>query len=229
MQSTDWTVLAPDGQAVPVCRGIQGDSGTLNDLVTGYTPVLMPHEDTSGNISLAPYNLITSWYWVYDGNNGTRPVPLQDLQAAYFENGSYAAEIVSALDANQDGALAGDELFLQTEEQQAVVANRLAGLGLANPRILGEVQPYNVNHSITTKEWAIKDCKACHSDASRVTMPIKLADSIPGDVLPEFVSGLNAQANGSTYIENGALYYKPSSSDTELYVFGHDRVPWRIQ
>jgi thiosulfate reductase cytochrome b subunit len=226
LQSYDWTVLSPDGQAVSSCRGVLGNSGTLNDLVTGYTPVLMPHEDASGNISLAPYNLITSWYWVYDGNNGTRPVSLDDLQAAYFENGSYAEEIVSALDRNQDGALAGDELTLQTAEQQSVIANRLSSLGLVNPRIVGEVQPYNVNHSVAAGEWAIKDCDTCHSDASRVTLPIKLADSVPGSVLPEFVSGLNVLPNGSIYMEDSALYYKPTTGDNKLYVFGHDRVPW---
>jgi thiosulfate reductase cytochrome b subunit len=225
-QTWDWTVLDSAGQVLKTCRGVEGEFTKIENLVSGYTPVLMPHVDVTGNTPLAPFNLITSWYWVYEGNNGTRPVRLEDLQAAYFENGDYAPEIVQALDTNQDGTLAEDELNLQTAEQQSVVAKRLSDLGLANPRIVGEVAPYNVNHSVATKEWAIKDCETCHADSSRITLPIKLADSVPGDVLPEFVGGLNVLANGNIYLEGGALYYQPKTGANNLYIFGHDRVPW---
>ena len=226
VQSYDWTVLTLNGEAASSCRGVLGDSGTLNDLVTGYTPVLMPHADREGGVALAPYNLITSWYWVYEGNNGLRPVRLEDLQAAYFENGNYAPAIVAALDSDRDGDISQSELILDTAEKQTLIASRLISLGLSNPRIVGEVQPYNVNHSVATKEWAVKDCTSCHSDSSRVTMPIQLAGYVPGGAVPEFVSGLNVLPNGSMYMEDGALYYRPSTSENNLYVFGHDRVAW---
>ena len=226
VQSYDWTVLQADGQPVSLCRGVEGNTATLNDLVTGFTPVLMPRENIDGNITLAPYNLITAWYWVYDSSNGSRPVRMADLQAAFFEDGSYAPEILQALDTDGNGSLSASELSLDTSEKQSVVAGRLAALGLQNPHIEAEVQPYSVNHNVAGSEWAIKDCQACHSDDSLITQPIQLASSISAGVQPEFVKDANTVASGSLYTENGALYYRPATRSQKLYVFGHDRVSW---
>jgi thiosulfate reductase cytochrome b subunit len=226
VQSYDWTVLQADGQAVRLCRGVEGNSATLNDLVTGFSPVLMPRENIDGNITLAPYNLVTAWYWVYDSSSGARPVRLADLQAAFFEGGSYAPEILRALDTDGNGSLSSSELSLDTAEKKSVVAGRLSALGLQNPHIEAEVQPYSVNHNVAGAEWAIKDCQACHSDDSRITQPIILASSIPGGVQPEFVKDANTATSGRLYTENGALYYRPATRNQKLYIFGHDRVPW---
>jgi thiosulfate reductase cytochrome b subunit len=226
VQSYDWTVLQADGQPVSVCRGVEGNTATLNDLVTGFTPVLMPRENIDGNITLAPYNLVTAWYWVYDSSNGSRPVRMADLQAAFFEDGSYAPEILQVLDSDRNGSLSASELSLDTSEKKSVVASRLSALGLQNPHIEAEVQPYSVNHNVAGSEWATKDCQACHSDDSLITQPIQLADTVPAGVQPEFVKDANTVASGSLYTENGALYYRPATRSQKLYVFGHDRVSW---
>jgi len=226
VQSYDWTVLQADGQPVRLCRGVEGTTATLNDLVTGFTPVLMPRENIDGNITLAPYNLVTAWYWVYKGSNGSRPVRIVDLQAAFFEDGSYAPEILQALDTDGNRSLSAAELSLDTPEKQSVVASRLAALGLQDPYIEAEIQPYSVNHNVTGSEWAIKDCQACHSDDSHITQPIQLTSSTIAGVQPEFVKDANTVASGSLYTENGALYYRPATRNQKLYVFGHDRVPW---
>jgi thiosulfate reductase cytochrome b subunit len=176
---------------------------------------------------LAPYNLITAWYWVYDDANGNpRPVRLADLQAAWFASGQYAPEVLQELDADGNGALNAGELKLDTPEKAAVIASRLQTLGLQNPRIIGEVQPYSVNHDVTRGEWAIKDCQTCHGDSSRITQPMQLAAYAPGGVLPEFVKDANVTANGELYTEGGALFYRPATAAQNLYVFGHDRAPW---
>ncbi len=52
-----------------------------------------------------------------------------------------------------------------------MVAARLTALGLANPHIEGEIQPYSVNHDVAGSEWATRDCQTCHSDNSRLTQP----------------------------------------------------------
>jgi thiosulfate reductase cytochrome b subunit len=226
VQSYDWTVLQANGQPVSVCRGVEGNTATLNDLVTGFTPVLMPRENIDGNITLAPYNLITTWYWVYDSSNGSRPVRMADLQAAFVEDGSYAPEVLQVLDSDRNGSLSTSELSLDTSEKKSVVASRLSALGLQNPHIEAEVQPYSVNHNVAGSEWAIKDCQACHSDDSLVTQPIQLASSISAGVQPEFVKDANTVASGSMYTENGALYYRPATRNQKLYIFGHDRVSW---
>ena len=122
-------------------------------------PVLLNRTNIDGQKLLAPYNLITTYYWVYDDANGNkRPVRLLDLEAAYFENGTYAADIVSAFDANSDGSLSDDELVIDSSAKEEAVKAKLASLGLNNPRIEGLTQPYSINHNVTRGENAVNDC-----------------------------------------------------------------------
>lgn len=226
VQSYDWTTLKADGTPLVACRGVQESASAQQALITGFTPVLMPRQNIDGGTPLAPYNLVTAWYWVYDSPDGERPVRQSDLEAAFFENGGYAAEVLAAFDQDDDGSLNETELKLDNSEKQAVIASRLAQLGLDNPRIAGEIQPYSINHNIASGEWAISDCKACHNDESKVAVPILLASSIPGGVQPEFVQDNNTTSDGAIYTQDGALYYQPISQSHELYVFGHSRVSW---
>jgi hypothetical protein len=87
------------------------------------------------------------------------------LQAAYFEGDRYAPAILQTMDTDRNGSLTGAELSLDTPEKQAVVADRLAALGLLNPRIASEVQPYSVNHNVASGEWAVKTAIR-HADSS---------------------------------------------------------------
>ena len=222
VQSYDWTVLRADAQPVSVCRGVDGNS--LEDLVTGFYPALLPRQNVDGKALLAPYNLATSWYWA-EGEQ-SQAISQETLKAAWFDGEAAAAEIVTALDSNHNGALEENELILDTSAKQAVVAGRLAALGVDNPHIVGEIQPYSINHGVAGGEWVIRDCQTCHSDASRITQPVKLANHIPGGVTPQFVSDSHTAAKGNLYTENGALYYRPATQSQNLYVFGHDRIPW---
>ena len=85
------------------CRGTEGKHRhNAYDLVTGYSPVLMQRSNIDGEIKLTPYNLISSWFWVY--GEPASPVPQDVLEAAWLEDGVYATPIVmAAFDANQDG------------------------------------------------------------------------------------------------------------------------------
>ncbi|HNT25107.1 MAG TPA: cytochrome b/b6 domain-containing protein [Anaerolineales bacterium] len=226
VQSYDWTVLTADSQPAAQCRGIEGDTGTIVDLVTGFQPVAMQRTNVDGDTMLAPYNLITSWYWVYEDAAGPRPVPLEELQAAWLDGGNYAAEVLQAFDADQDGQLSAAELRLDTPEKQALIAGRLAGLGLTNPRIEGVVQPYSINHNVTRGEWAVSDCQACHSDDSRLAEPMALAAYLPGGVMPAFAADTNTLVSDRLTVVDGALYYSPDLNEAGLYVFGHNRANW---
>jgi thiosulfate reductase cytochrome b subunit len=228
IQSYDWTVLTADKQPVKVYRGVNGDPNSVTSLVTGYKPVLLNRTNIDGQQLLAPYNLITTYYWVYDDANGnTRPVRLFDLETAYFENGAYAADIVSAFDTNKDGSLAKDELVINSPAKEDAVKTKLVSLGLNNPRIEGLTQPYSINHNVTRGENAVNDCKACHDDASRVAQPIKLANHSPNGVLPVFDTANNVDASGEIIKGNdGAVYYNPVPADDKMYVFGSSRVNW---
>ncbi|MBI5963702.1 MAG: cytochrome b/b6 domain-containing protein [Chloroflexi bacterium] len=226
IQTYDWTVITTDGKAVESCRGVEGTPNKVDSLVTGYEPVLLNRTNIDGQKLLAPYNLITSFYWVYDDANGnTRPVRLVDLEAAYLADGKYAADIVAAFDENGDSRLGGAELTINSSTKEEAVKTKLAALGLNNPRIEGMVQPYSINHNVTRGADAVNDCKACHNEGSRVSQSIKLADNAP--VMPVFDADNNVNGSGEIVAgEDGALYYQPMPSNDELYVFGSSRVSW---
>ncbi len=226
IQSYDWTVIKLDGQGAATCRGTEGSGALATDLVSGYQPVLMQRANIDGGTALAPYNLITTWYWAYDDNGQTLPVRQADLEAAFLTGGNYAPEILAVFDQNSDGVVDTSELVIDTVSKQDVVADRLAGLGVELPHIVGQVQPYSINHDVSGVGFAIKDCQTCHATASRLTQPIKLSSSVPGDVMPGFVAGTNVSADGEIYLRGGALYYQPATPAEGRYVFGHSRVNW---
>lgn len=235
ISSVDWTVLNAEGTAVTECRGITGTS-TVTGLVTGFQPVLMQRTDSDGETLLAPYNLISAWYWVYDDPNGdTYPVRLFDLQAAFFQEGhqyqpgskAYAAEIVAGFDADGDGVLSAAELAIDNDAKAALVADRLTALGLRNPRIQGQVQPYSINHTVARGEWVTAECRSCHADDSLITQPLQLAGGAPGGVLPTFVADVNVAASGAIVQgDGGSLLYQPQPQNDGIYIFGRTRVNW---
>jgi thiosulfate reductase cytochrome b subunit len=238
IQAYDWTALTTDGQLRVAYRGIESGSFevaslsdmpvTVTNLVTGYKPVLLNRTNVDGKELLAPYNLVTSWYWIYeDAKGNTRPVRLIDLEAAWLKSGEYAPEVLSVFDNNNDSSLSPIEQRIDSAEKESLIAGRLAALGLGNPRIVAQVQPYSINHNVTRGEWAVNDCQSCHSDESRMTQPIKLADYVPAGTLPEFVSDTNVPDTGEMYAdESGALYYQPAPKNEKLYIFGNSRVSW---
>ena len=228
VQSYDWTVLTLDKQPVKVYRGVNGDPNSITSLITGYKPVLLNRTNIDGQKLLAPYNLITTYYWVYDDAHGNkRPVRLFDLEAAYFENGMYASDILAAFDANSDGSLSKAELVIDSSAKEEAVKTKLASLGLGNPRIEGLTQPYSINHNVARGENAVNDCKTCHDDTSRVSQPIKLANYSPNGVLPIFDTANNVNASGEiTKGADGAVYYSPVPAKDKMYVFGSSRVNW---
>ncbi|HEY3476853.1 MAG TPA: multiheme c-type cytochrome, partial [Anaerolineales bacterium] len=196
IQSYDWTVLTPDKQPIKSYRGVDGDPAAVTSLVTGYQPVLLNRINIDGQKLLAPYNLITTYYWVYDDANGNkRPVRLFDLESAYFQNGDYAADILSAFDADGDGLLASGELLIDNPAKEETVKAKLESLGLNNSRIEGLIQPYSINHNVTRGENAVNECQACHSDESRVAQPIQLAAYAPNGVTPVFDTANNVNAS----------------------------------
>jgi thiosulfate reductase cytochrome b subunit len=228
IQSYDWTVLTLDGQPVKSYRGVEGDPNAVTSLVTGYQPVLLNRTNIDGQKLLAPYNLITTYYWVYDDANGNkRPVRLFDLETAFFDSSAYAADILSAFDANGDGSLDSDELVINSASKEQAVKAKFASLGLNNPRIEGLTQPYSINHNVARGENAVNECNACHNDNSRVSQPIELVSYSPNGVLPAFDTANNVNASGEIARgEDGAVYYKPIPAKDKMYVFGSSRVNW---
>jgi len=224
-QTHDWTVIHVDGSARLECRGVEGDQATIRGLLTGYEPVWLPSQDVDGNTSLAPYNMITAFYWVY--GNPPRPVRLSDLQAAYLEGDDYHPGILMRFDANGDGKLDDSELIINTPEKETFLIQRLTLLGLDNPRISAESQPYSINHDVASGDWALQDCQACHAKESRINQPIRLAAYSPGGVTPTFVGGTGTTLSGEIIQdESGAIYYHPADTGQGLYILGLNNVKW---
>lgn len=226
LQSIDWTVLQIDGTPIKECRGVEGDPTiNINALITGFEPVLLPRENTDGSVALAPHNLVSAWYWIY--GNPARPVPQAYLQGAFLADGAYHDDILTTFDADNDGVLSTAELVIDNDAKENLVKSRLEALGLTNPRIEGEVLPYNINHNVTHADYAVRECDACHSNESLITQDFLLSNRLPGDVMPRFQERNAALISGDFTLEDGKLYYEPQTStdNLTLYVLGHDRVP----
>lgn len=227
LQMVDWTFINSDGSAGKLCRGITGNGNTVTDLVTGFEPILMQRENNDGSTSLTPYNLVSSWYWVYtDANGNTRPVREMDLRAVFLNGDQYRTEIVALFDQNGDGLLDIVETKVVTEEQVSALTDEFKTLGLNDPRIEGQVQPYSINHDVTGT-YAVRECSECHDKDSRVSAPMQLAAYVPGGVVPNFVSGTNVNLTGDMDLaDDGSLTYKPVNTRDSIYVFGKDHMPW---
>jgi thiosulfate reductase cytochrome b subunit len=224
LESVDWTVLTAEGTARLDYRGIEG-AFAPDALVSGYEPVLLTKENRDGSYQLAPFNLITAWYWV--AGTPEQPVALRDLQAAYFDGDTYAPEVLAAFDADGNGRLEEAELRIDTDEKEALIAGRLAALGLENAHIVGEIRPYAINHNVTAGKYATRDCTVCHGEQSRVTASIPLATYTPGGVMPAFSPEDEVTYGGQIITkEDGTLLYQPQTSSSGLYVLGHDSVGW---
>ncbi len=230
IEQYDWTVLTSDGQPRKIYRGIAGGSGTsdtVTTLVTGYQPVLLPRENIDGGTKLAPYNLITTWYWMYEDANGNqRPVRIVDLQAAWFDGDTYASDVLAAFDANSDGNLDDTELRIDSDQKEQIIANRLSALGLKNVHIEGLIQPYSVNHNVARGEWAVNDCTTCHHQDSRLTAGLQVAEYTPVGATPHFAE-TNVMPQGTLQSDaNGALVFTPDPQAEGLYIFGNSRISW---
>ena len=222
-QIMDWTVLSADGTPQSECRGVVAQGETFGTaFVSSYEPVLLPREDADGGSLLAPHNLITYWYWAY--GEDARPVPMRDLEAVWLDGDSHPAEVIAIFDANADGELDESELRIESDAQEVFIAERLSARGLDNPRIVGEVQPYSINHNVTNGEWAVRDCQTCHTDDSRLAQPVMLAADSPNGHTPTFPDNPTTTLDGDIVMgEDGALYFQPRNE--KLYVLGHDSVP----
>lgn len=225
LQSVDWTVLTAAAEPRREYRGVDGDPLAATSLVEGFQPALLLRQEVDGNTRLAPHNLVTAWYWIY--GDPVRPVRLLDLKAAWFEGEGVAPGVLAALDANEDGVLAEMELVLDTAAKQAAIAARLTALGLPNPRIVGDVQPYTISHDVVNGEWVTRECTACHGDNSRLVQPFTLAAAGPTGVTPALLSSGSTPLHGElTTADDGTLRYQEAPEKLGLYIFGQSRVSW---
>jgi thiosulfate reductase cytochrome b subunit len=221
----DWTVITTESTGVNTCRGIEGDPSSSGALITGFEPVLLPRENIDSETQLAPFNLVTTFYWVH--GDPPRPVRLTDLEAAFLSGDEYAIDILAAFDSDADGEVSKAELVIDTQSKAELIAGKLEARGLEQVRIRGEIQPYSINHTVATDEWALQECESCHSADSRITRSFQIASYLPGGVEPQLVGDSNTSLAGEMlHSEDGGLEFMPETEVQGLYVLGLDAVRW---
>ncbi len=112
LQAVDWTMLDNDEQPLKQYRNVSGDPVAVDSLIEGFRPLILPRANAHGDFRLAPFNLVTTWYW--SAGDPHLPVTRAQLEAAIFKNGAYHPDLIKVLDANGDGLLSDLELRLDS-------------------------------------------------------------------------------------------------------------------
>ena len=225
VQQVDWTLIDKQGQPPTQWRGMKDDAAGQS-LITGFEPILLPRAGLDGRARLYPFNLVSAWYWVA-GEEQPLPVRESDLQRAFLREGEYRPELLAALDTDGDGQLGTAELRLDSPEKVATAAGLLTEVGLQQPRIVAELQPYELHHGVGPGRDAIRSCEDCHAESSRLSQPLPLATYLPGGLLPQPVGDTDVVFSGSMKGEElAAISWQPNLRDADLYVLGHSHWSW---
>lgn len=225
LESIDWTLLDSDRQPIRQYRNVTGDPVSVDSLIEGFKPLILPRADVDGEMKLAPFNLVSSWYWVA-GSPGV-PVSRQQLEEALYTAGDYHPELVAALDDNGDGRLQDDELRLQDEAAVAAVRARLQSIGLEDPQIRSEVTPFSISHNVVNGQRAIKECSNCHHKDSMLAAPFSLSAYTPGGVQPQLMSFSGIETAGAVHEgESGAASFVPDARAAGFYIIGLHGESW---
>ena len=63
VQALDWTLPDAGGNARREYRAVEGDPASADSLIHGFRPVMLPRQNVGGERKLAPFNLVSQWYW----------------------------------------------------------------------------------------------------------------------------------------------------------------------
>ena len=206
VQALDWTLDDSEGNPRREYRDVDGDPATADSLIHGFSPVLLPRENVGGARKLAPFNLVSSWYWTA-GEPAARIEPDQLVEALY-RNGELNPELALA---------EGDSLV-------EAVKGRLEASGFTQVNLVADITPYPVSHNVLNGRWATRDCRACHGADSVLGAPFRLADNAPADLLPGWVSHSGVEQIGQVNSIAGGAVFTPSTRDAGYYVIGLDGI-----
>jgi thiosulfate reductase cytochrome b subunit len=220
LKALDWTMLDNDAQPLTQYRNVSGDPVEVDSLIEAFKPLILPRTNSEGNVRLAPFNLVTSWYWT--AGDPATPVSRQQLEEAFFSGGDYHSALVSALDSNSDGLLSDDELRLDDETSVNAVRQRLEAIGLTDLQIRSEVTPFSISHNVVNGQRATRDCSNCHHEDSLMAASFTLSDYTPGGVQPQ-ISAFEGEISTSP---DGGINFKADNSSAGFYIIGLDGESW---
>jgi len=220
LQTRDWTVVDADGNPRERFRDVEGDPSTADSLIHGFRPVMLARENVGGERKLAPFNLVTNWYW-RDAASG-EALPAEQLRDALYTNRAPRPGLLRALDADEDGRISDAEAVLDTPERVDAVRQLLADAGLEGAQLAGEAAPYSISHNVVNGRWANRECRTCHGADSVLATPFALSDYRPGGVVPALAANAGVALGGAIEpLDTGAVLL-PSTAEAGYYVIGLD-------
>jgi len=225
LQALDWTLVDRDGMPRRQYRDVEGDPTTADSLIHGFRPAMLARDNVGGKRKLAPFNLVSSWYWL--AGDPPRPVTREELVDALYSNGRLHSDLLRALDIDGDARLSDAEWRLDTPERAEAVRARLESSGLASPRLAGEVTPFPISHNVVNGRWATRDCRLCHGADSVLGAPFALAGFLPGGVEPVMIGAANPGRLGTVAAAaGGGATFLPDTRSEGFYIIGLDGSDW---
>ncbi|MGA9575043.1 MAG: cytochrome b/b6 domain-containing protein, partial [Lysobacterales bacterium] len=225
LQVVDWTMLDGEEQPLRQYRDVSGDPVAADSLIEGFRPLILPRANAGGEFGLAPFNLVTSWYWT--AGDPVMPVAKSQLTEALFVDGAFHPDLIAVLDADGDGQLTGAELHLVDEAGVAAVRERLTAVGLTSLQIRGEITPFSISHDIVNGQQATRDCSNCHDRDSLLAASFTLSDYLPGNVQPQAASLDTVKLTGEVKTAaNGSVSFLSDAHRAGFYIIGLQSESW---
>jgi thiosulfate reductase cytochrome b subunit len=225
LQAIDWTLVDRDGQPLLQYRDVQGDPTTADSLINGFRPLILPRENVGGKRKLAPFNLVSSWYWT--AGEDARRVSGEQLAAALYLNGRLHPDIAQALDRDGSGEASGSGLRINSAGQAQAVRQHLQATGLANVQMSSEILPFPISHNVVNGEWATRQCSSCHGGDSVLAAVFPLSDYLPGGMLPAAADSHSPVLSGTiSPAPEGGAHFVMDNSGSGYYIIGLDGLAW---
>lgn len=228
LKVVDWSMLDAQGKPLLQYRNTTANPSETNSMLSGFEPILLPRTQVDGKMKLAPFNLVSSWYWT--AGSPERPVQREALIDAFFNNGEvgdYQSGLIESLDDNRDGRLQPLELKLANVEKSDRIKALLESTGLQQVNLRAEINAFSINHNVANGEWATKSCQSCHADDSRVDAVFALSDYRPGELTPTASSDPGVVFSGSIEANtDGSIEFHADASQSGFYIIGRDGLGW---
>jgi len=225
LKAIDWTMLDEQGEPLRQYRNSGNEPVKSSNMLTSFEPILLPRDNVGGKQKLAPFNLITSWFW--SAGEPAKPVSREQLKAALFKSDNhYQDALLQLFDTDQDQQLSVTELQLDTEHKVIAVKNALLASGLTDVRINSEINAFAISHNVVNGKWATKNCQSCHHEDSKVDAVMSLSSYNPGGLTPEFNDTQGLQLAGDfTTTDLGQLEFQADANQSGYYIIGRDGLP----
>ena len=209
VQALDWTLPDAGGNARREYRAVEGDPASADSLIHGFRPVMLPRQNVGGERKLAPFNLVSQWYWTT--GEAQERIETETLRGLLYPGGELHPDVA---------AVAG------LEGQREAVRTLLEAAGFAPAQVTADLTPFAVNHNVVNGRWATRDCSSCHGADSILAAPFMLASSAPGGAAPAWVPDPGVDPAGEIVLVAGAASFLPSTFEAGYYVLGLDGVDW---